>query len=178
MSNNKDLFLREDLKDALKWLLVSAVIWEAAKLEECCPNQDAIGMYTNFVQARALYEFYYKGENNRKADDARAIDFSDSWQPPNSTLYARYVESGPLNKRVFHLVYGRSEEQYAGASGHSGPDHINQQVLEFAKELLRLTREFVRCARPEFKDAAQSAIDDGYRDAQNAANALGLRIPF
>jgi hypothetical protein len=178
MDNDKDLFLKEDLKDALKWLLVGAVVWEAAKGKERCPNQDAIGMFTNFVQARALYEFYYKGEDDRKPDDARAIDFCDSWQPSPSRLYARYVESGPLNKRIFHLVYCRSKAQCAGASGSSGPDHLDQQALEFARELLQLTKEFVQCVKPEFKDLAQSAIDRGYEDAQPAANALGIRIPF
>ena len=176
MHENKRLFLKEDLRDALKWLLVGAVVWEAAKEKELCPNQDAIGMFTNFVQARALYEFYYiKGKN----DDARAVDFCDSWEPPQSTLFHRYVAKGkPLNKRVFHLVYGRKQEQHAGASGDSGPDHVNQQVLEFAKELLQVTDKFVQCVKPEFKDLAQSARNDSYEDAQHAANAIGVRIPF
>ena len=171
---NKDLFLREDLKDALRWLLVGAVIWKDSGRKEHCPNQDAVGMFTTFVQARALYEFYYDKERDHP-DDARAGDFCDSWEPPDSTLYARYWV--PLNKRVFHLVYDRSKEQYAGASGPSGPDHLNQQVLAFARELLQITRKFVECVRPEFKEAAQSALDDSLRDAQNAAEGLGLENP-
>jgi hypothetical protein len=175
MDENKAFF--DDLKDTLKWLLVGAVVWEAAKREQSCPNQDALGMFTNFIQARALYEFYYKEE--RLPGDARAKDFCDSWQPPESTLYARYVAKGkPLNKRVFHLVYGRSEEQCAGASGPGGPDHLNQQVLKFGIELLKITRTFVQCVRPDFKDLAQSALNDGCRDAQNAANGLKIPIPF
>jgi hypothetical protein len=177
MDKNKVAFF-EDLKDALKWLFVGAVVWEAAKKKQPCPNQDALGMFTNFVQARALYEFYYKGKGD--SGDARAKDFCDDpWQPPKSTLYARYVDTGrPLNKRVFHLVYGRSRKQCAGASGPSGPDHVNQQAIEFAKELLRITRRFVQCTKQEYKTFAQSALDDGYGHAQNAAKALGISIPF
>lgn len=176
MDRNKTLFFG-DLKDALKWLLVGAVVWEAAKRKQPCPNQDALGMFTNFVQARALYEFYYKKEHD--LDDARAKDFCDYWQPPTSALYARYVVKGrPLNKRVFHLVYGRSEEPCAGASGTSGPDHVNLQVLEFARELLQITEMFVQCVKREFKELAQSALADGYHDTQNASNALGIPIPF
>jgi len=176
MDKDKDLFLKKDLKDALKWLLVGAVVWEAAKGKERCPNQDAIGMFTNFVQARALYEFYYAKEQN--PDDARARQFCDSWEAPESTLHARYVASGkPLNKRVFHLVYGRSKKQYAGASGPGGADHVNQQVLACARELLQITRKFIDCVRPEFKNRAQSALDEGLRDADNAAECLELENP-
>ena len=148
MGKNKAFFV--DLKDTLKWLLVGAVVWEAAKIKQPCPNRDTLAMFTNFVQARTLYEFYYK--NERESDDARAKDFCNSWAPPKSTLYARYVAKGkPLNKRVFHLVYDRSEEQCAGASGLGGPDHVNQQVLKFGIELLKITRTFVQCVKPEFK---------------------------
>lgn len=135
-------------------------------------------MFTNFVQARALYEFYYKGEVDRKPDDARAVDFCDGWRPPDSPLYARYVESGPLNKRVFHLVYCRSKEQNAGASGSSGLGHVNQQALAFSRELVQVTRKFVDCVRAEFKEPAQSALDEGLLGARNAASALEVETPF
>jgi hypothetical protein len=168
----------EDLKDALKWLFVGAVVWEAAKGKQPCPNQDALGMFTTFVQARALYDFYYKEE--RDSDDARAEDFCDAtWEPPKSTLYLRYVAKGsPLNKRVFHLVYGRSGKKCARASGPSGPGHLKEQVIEFAKDLLQVTKTFVQCARQEYKDLAQSALDAAYRDAQEAAGDLEIPIPF
>jgi hypothetical protein len=165
----------EDLKDSLKWLFVGAVVWKASNGRQVCPNQDALGMFTSFVQARALYEFYCEARKDRD-DDARAEDFCDSWATPKSALYARYKT--PLNKRVFHPVYGRSQEQNAGASGSSGPGHLNQQVLEFANDLLRITERFVQCAKQEFKTHAQSALDDSYGDAQNAARHLGITVPF
>jgi hypothetical protein len=172
----KQQFLKRDLRDALKWLFVGAVIWEAAKRgKERCPNQHAVGMFTSFIQARALYEFYYKRE--RDTDDARAYDFCNCWRPPRSNLHPRYLTSGrPLNKRVFHLVYDR--ERHAGTSGPSGPGHLNQQVLAFARELLRITKKFVLCVRPELTSLAQSALREGLSDAQNAADFLGLANPF
>lgn len=172
MDNNKITFF-EDLKDVMKWLLVGAVVWEASKARHVCPNQDALGMFTSFVQARALYQFYYNKEKNHP-DDALAEDFCDSWRPPESTLYARYKT--PLDKRVFHPVYGRSD-QNAGASGPSGPDHVNQQVLEFAIELLQITRGFVQCVKPEFRYPVQSALQSALDDAQNAALALEIPTP-
>ena len=89
----KNAFLKADLRDALEWLFVGAVVWHAAsdKPERCC-HQKPLGMFSVFIQARALYEFYCKKE--RTLDDARALDFCDSWTPPNSSLYRDYVQKG------------------------------------------------------------------------------------
>lgn len=173
MDNNKVMFF-EDLRDTLKWLLVGALIWEASKGKQVCPNQDALGMFTSFVQARALYEFFCEKKKDHK-DDARAADFCDSWDPPESALYARYGK--PLNKRVFHPVYGRSEEKSAGASGPCGPDHLNQQVIEFANELLQITKRFAQCVKPEYRHLVQSALQRALDDAYNAAGDLGIPTP-
>lgn len=118
-------FLEKDFPDALKWLFVGAVVWQAAKQkpERCC-HQGALGMFMSFVQARALYEFFQGEEQSagkQKPNDTRAWEFCDSWVVPESRLYREYMFRGkPVNKRVFHLVYDRSKEANAGGPGHSG----------------------------------------------------------
>jgi hypothetical protein len=157
-------FLRADLKDALKWLFVGAIVWQAAKekKQECCSNQDALGMFTSFMQARSLYEFYY-GPPEGKDDDARAEQFARTSFNPKSSLGARYMykegEELPVNKRLFHMVYGRSEH-----------DEINDQVLSIAQDLQRITKEFAEHATPEFKPLIEGALDDALNDADYAAS--------
>lgn len=101
-------FLDEDLSDALKGLFVGAVVWVAADTLERCPFQKGLGMFTSLVQARALYEFY--SPKPAEDDDARASHFAPNWRRTGVTsLYTTYMGRGmPANKRVFHLVYGRS----------------------------------------------------------------------
>ena len=114
--DEKNEFLRKDLHDALMWLFVGAVVWQAAdplkKNPKRCPHQRALGLYMNIVQARALYEFYCQKKRD-KEDDARARDFAPSWKrPENKPYYSKYMDGdgkAPASKRVFHLVYGRSK---------------------------------------------------------------------
>jgi hypothetical protein len=96
-TDEQNEFLEKDLPDALKWLFVGAVVWQAAqeKPEKCC-HQEALGMFMSSVQARALYEFYYSagktGRKGGKADDARAREFCNTWAAPDSIFYRNYYE--------------------------------------------------------------------------------------
>src|SRR5271169_2288093 len=111
-------FLEDDLSDALKGLFVGAVVWEAAHNSEQCPFQQGLGMMTTLVQARALYEFY-SSKNATAYDDARAKQFASSWTGTNSILYNDYMAGKkPANKRVFHLVYFRSEHSGGPVNEH------------------------------------------------------------
>jgi hypothetical protein len=131
-------------------------------------------MYTNFVQARALYEFFYSSGSR---DDARAVDFAPAWKPRTNSLHAKYMAAGkPANKRVFHLVYGRSA--HAGGPGHEGDDHINKKVLEFAKDLRQLTEEFVKCVQPHFQAIVQSALDSALQEAKSTADGYSVTNPI
>ena len=137
-----------------------------------------LGMYANFVQARALYEFFYSTGNR---DDARAEDFAPKWRPVTrrraSRLYSNYMAGGrPANKRVFHLVYNRSV--HAGGSGHEGNDHIKKKVLEFAKDLRQLTEEFIKCVQPHFRAIVQSALDSALQEAKSTAVGYGVTNPI
>ena len=175
-------FLEKDLSDALRWLFVGAVVWKAAdeKPERCC-HQKALGMFMSFAQARALYEFYCKeGKTSTKggvSDDARAWEFCDSWTIPNSSLYRDYMSMGkPANKRVFHLVYARSTK--AGGPGHSGPTHINEQVLNSARDLRLITETFAKSVKQEFTSLVQSALQKGLEEAEKTATLFGIANPL
>ncbi len=172
-SDEKREFLEKDLYDALRWAFVGAITWLATEGQP----ERVLGMNTNFVQARALYEFFYTKGN--KPDDARALDFAPSWTEPRSPLYLKYMNNQtPANKRVFHLVYGRSGAANAGGAGHNGPDHLKNQVIEFAKDLRRLTEEFIKCVEPQFRDIARTALDKALIEANKTADYYRIPNPL
>jgi hypothetical protein len=183
-------FLEEDLSHALKELFVGAVVWEAADVEkgrsELCPFQRDLAMYASFVQARALYEFYSqkkkrKAKKGQGQDDARARDFipTGKWtgKGSKSKLYSKYMDNdAPANKRVFHLVYGRSRQ--AGGPINDETRHIKNQVLAFARELLKFTREFGNRVEPDFRGSARCALGKALKAAEEAANGCKITNPL
>jgi|ERR1700675_741001 hypothetical protein len=171
-------FLQKDLYDALRWLFVGAVTWEAARSQlHRCGNQDALGMYTSLAQARALYEFYYT--KGGRSDDARAQHFASLWIEPKSPLYLKYMQiETPANKRVFHLAYGRGDAANAGGPGHDSPNHLKNQVIEFAKDLRRLTEEFAKCAEPDFRPIIRTTLDNALDEAKKTADSYKIPVPL
>jgi hypothetical protein len=169
----KKEFLQKDLYNELRWLFLGAITWQAAKVgNERCPNQSVLGLDTVLLHARALYDFYF----NKTRDGARSCHFASGWCA-QSLLYSKYMANGcPANKRAFHLVYYRSN--HAGGQGHEGPDHLNQQVLEFAKDLKRLSREFVNAVDTQFRDSAQLALEEAASEAQKIADEYKITNPL
>lgn len=164
-------FLEDDFYDSLRWLFVGALTWEAASTTAAVRHQAVLGMYTAAVQARSLYEFFYGSV--RHDDDARAVDLVGSaWVPSETDLYATYMASHrPANKRMFHLVLGR--EQHSGGAD-DGSDHLKNQVMNFATDLLALARDFVNALDPNLRPAAQSALDRALLEASVTADACGI----
>jgi hypothetical protein len=178
-------FLEVDLADALKGLVAGAVVWEAADVakerSELCPFQRGIAMSASFVQARALYEFYSFKKKKSKKDDARATDFVPTWNWPGKKskddLYGKYLDNEmPGNKRVFHLVYGRS--LHAGGPKDDETKHIKNQVLEFARELLEFTTEFGNRANADFQGSIQIALQKARKAAEEAADGCKIANPL
>lgn len=169
----KEKFLRYDLYDALRWLFVGAVAWQAAqtKPEWAGHNRIVLGMFTSLVQARALYEFFC-GSNNRRPDDARSCDFR--WAPGATALYSKYMATGqPANKRVFHLVYHRSRHP-----GGVRQAQLKHQVLAFAKELCWLTDQLARNSDEGFRRKIKSALRRALRQADIAAKEYDIPNPL
>jgi hypothetical protein len=176
---DRETFLKEDLPDSLKWLVVGAAMWQATESQErkpeLVPHQRPVGMFTTFIQARALYEFFYA--QKRTDDDARAKDFTDSWKPKNSPTLERYLsKTKPVNKRIFHLVYRRSER--AGGNKKNELTHLKNQVIAVTKELLCVAREFEGEVKSEFRADVKTALNDALNEAQERAKQYDIRNPF
>jgi len=173
-------FLDEDFYDCLRWLVVAAHAWDAP--QDRIAHQKVLAMMTAFVQARALYEFYRPRSGGGDDDGARAHDFCPAGADVSKLVDShpelrRYLGHGEAaNKRLFHLVYGRS-----GHSGGNQPDEsddLKDQVRLVAERMVAVTRRFVHLAKSDYKqrieDALTKALDDGCR----AARAYGLDTPI
>ena len=178
---NRKKFLEDDFSDALKHLFVGAVIWKAAENTELCPFQRGLGMFTSLVQARSLYEFYHS--DRRKRDDARAEDFAlgwtAKWAGKESDLYKNYMAPWkPTNKRIIHLVYFRSKHSGGPVGEHDGPEHIKNKVLEFAKDLIGLTKDFINSVELDYRDSATHGLEKARKGADEAAGDCKIDNPF
>ena len=182
----KENFLKKDFRDALKWLFVGAVTWQAHPLERDKDYLRGLGMFTSLVQARALYEFFYKSDANcdvsklQPGCDARAKHFVDSWQEPadDDGLYANYMAARkPAQRRVFHLVYGRETSEGGGMGG--GSDELNSRVLDFARHLKRVTEDFAmelkgNPERDRYRELVECALAKALVEACELAKTDGI----
>ncbi len=177
---DREAFLKKDLADALKWLVVGAVMWQATEPQEnkCDPSpHQRAAVFTSLVQARALYDFYYPKKTHPE-DDARSSDFVDGWAPMKQQLLDDYLGPGaPVNKRIFHLAFLRS--LHSGGTGENDEDtHLKNQVLLVARKLIEVTRGFVANVRANFGSFAQGALQEALKEAQNKADDYKIASPF
>jgi hypothetical protein len=190
-AENRNDFLKKDLADALKGLFVAAVVWTAAAeaerthKKEICPFLKGIAASASFVQARALYDFYdpkksrkpkgFQGENACASHFAQKPEWTE--RDFQSDLYDRYLDNqSPANKRVFHLVYDRSD--FSGGIELDESDHLKNQPLGFAKDLHNVTKYFITRVEECFRDAAKTALEDASKAADQAAAGCGIQNPL
>ena len=181
-------FLGEDFYNALRYLFEGAIAWDAWKRTkekaakgEPCPvifrHQGVLGMYTTFMEARALYEFFHKhGPRSDDDDGARADDFASNWKANKNDVYKDYMAHfKPANKRMFHLVYLRSEK--SGETSTKEP--LNEQVLNVAKDLRDLTREFIEHIDDSVsRELARTALQNALGEAQKAGDHYHIANPL
>ncbi len=99
------------------------------------------------------------------------------WSPNETLLYLTYMAGGrPANKRMFHLVYRR--DRYSGGTGHDGPGHLKNQIVNFAIDLLTLSRDFVKALGPMLQPHAQQALDRALDEAAAVAAEYGIANPI
>jgi hypothetical protein len=165
----------------LKELFIGAVTWHAhpQQIDKCYLRD--LGMFTCFVQARALYEFFNstKKNNLQSGITASAADFTSTWKKPcdSEGLYSKYMASKtPAQKSVFHLVYGRSK--FSGGTADDESDHLKSQVLNFANDVKRLTREFAAGVDNNHRELVESALARALHDAHELANEYGVQDPL
>ena len=182
----KERFLRDDFRDSLKWLFVGAVTWWAHPLECDKDYLRALGMFTSLVQARALYDFFYRrGQAELQlGGTASAKHFVPSWQAPDDPdhLYSNYMSWGrPAQRRVFHIVYGRDTPE--GGSMGDGSEELNSRVLDFAKDLKRITQEFAKrlVGTPEldrYCELVECALTKSLDEGCELAKTYGIPDPL
>jgi hypothetical protein len=80
------------------------------------------------------------------------------------------------NKRMFHLVYRRTE--HAGGAAPDESDHLKNQVVVVAEDLIGLTREFVGRLDPELQPYGQTALQLALDEASRCADVYSIRNPF
>jgi len=173
-------FLKLDLHNALKELFIGAITWNAHPQPKDTHYLRDLGMFTSFVQARALYEFFYKKTVSplQAGLDASAYHFAASWKPcDHHDLYKNYMGHWtPAQKRIFHLVYGRSD--FSGGTAPNESDHLKNQVVAFAKDLKRLTEEFAGCVSEEYRDIVRGALERALKDGEALAEKYNIADPF
>ncbi len=179
-------FLKDDLYNALKELFVGAITWQYGQKNDTRYLRD-LGMFTSFVQARALYEFFYKEtkkiDSGNKSiygpgDSARSWHFAPNWKPQDTQkFHRRYMaEKTPAQKRVFHLVYGRSA--FSGGTAEDESDHLKNKVLAFARDLKRLTEEFAAACGEQDREAAADALSRSLSAASELAREYEISNPL
>lgn len=178
-SQDMERFLREDLRDALTGLFVGAVSWEAHPEQSDQRGVRGLAMFTSLVQARALYEFFFEHAPSPPmiGGNASAFQFAPSWVPKDArSLYAHYMGKGaPAQKRVFHLVYGRSG--YSGGSAPDESDHLKNQVRELTRDIRDLTSEFALDLHPPFRGLVENALQRALETARDVARGYGIALP-
>jgi hypothetical protein len=182
ISRVEEEFLKKDLYESLKWLFVGAVTWCARPLEKDSHQLRGLGMFACFVQARALYEFFNSTERGtlESGSTASSADFDFPRQKPcdPEQLYSKYMaKNTPAQKRVFHLVYDRAG--WAGGSATDESDHLKNRVLDFAKDLKRLTKEFASSVTEEkYRELVECALARALQDGHELAVKYGISDPL
>ncbi len=175
---DREEFLRDDFYNALRYLFEGAIAWDAWKQSEndAFWHQGALGMYTTFMEARALYDFFHKRKTPNDGDNARADHFVLRWEGSKSDVYLRYMaQRKPVNKRMFHLIYAR--RAHSGETATAGP--LKEQVLNVARDLCELSREFAKHIKDSMlQDVARTALKSALCEAKKAANHYGIANPL
>lgn len=176
-SSDLEAFLRDDLRDALKWVFVGAVSWVAHPEATDQVGVRGLGMFTTLVQARSLYEFFFeRGPAPSLGGTARAMHFNASWTARDVRgLYATYMGKGtPAQKRVFHLVYGRPH--YSGGTAPDESDHLKNHVRALAQDLREITTAFAQVLDPNYRTLVESALQNALQTADAVGKAYGVTL--
>jgi hypothetical protein len=175
-SREANRFISKDLKDVLRWLLVSTALWEYYRnLDNKHGEEVSLAMHTNLVCSRALFEFFICTGSN----DAHIADLNI----PNPYTSRRYKNSSPprpnawrepMNRHVSHISIGRAGtiQGKHGPTNVIGKHHLKNMMPKFRDEILRLWHKLendpnlphdykirIVKARTEAEDDCKNALD-------------------
>lgn len=153
----KRSFIQTELCYELRCLLGAATVWQAFK-DADAGFDVVVAQDSAFVHARCLFNFF---TSLKSKNDISIVEFGPN--PYESLVYQLWEE--PLNRHVLHISKGR-----ANPNNLKNDTHINEQILVFANEILRLWKQFE--ADPSASDyaanlskARQCAIQHATNDA-------------
>lgn len=133
-------FIRKDLKDSLKWLLISTALWRYyGSLDDMHGEEVAMAMHTNLVNSRALFEFFIcTSDNDAHISDLCIPSPYKSKRYKNGRLRSAWRE--PINRHLAHLSVGRVGINGArrGPTNVIGKNHLKNMMPVFRDEILRL----------------------------------------
>jgi len=163
-------FIRKDLKDVLRWLLVSTALWEYYKnIDNNHGDEVSMAMHTNVISSRALFEFFTgKPRRNGTGNDAYATELGIS-KPYTSKLYIQGIRRRKwreaMNRHIGHISIQRSKP-----TNIKGGQHLNNMMPEFQSEILRLWSKLENdvSLRRDYRDELIKARLAAENDCKNA----------
>jgi hypothetical protein len=175
-SSELKLYLEQHLNNELQWLLRAASEWHVQhelKLEIKGYSVQVYAMDSAFLHARTLFEFFTKptGRNYYGSDVFQVATLS-------SALYTDdWVEI--LHAYLMHAQDRSSPRQLEGFDGSTTKD-LNEMPVDFAKEVVRLWREFIKLLHastdPDIQALAVPGSDCLQKAIANAAHVLSSAI--
>jgi hypothetical protein len=160
----KRRFIQTELCYELRCLLGAATLWQAFK-DADAGFDVVVAQDSAFVHARCLFNFF---TSTKSGHDISIVEFGP--EPYESSIYEMWKE--PLNRHVLRIAKGRAKP-----SNLKKGRHINEQILVFANEILRLWEQFE--TDPSASDyatnlskARQCAIQDAANDANGRTKPL------
>ena len=160
----KRRFIQTELCYELRCLLGAATVWQAFK-DAGAGFDVVVAQDSAFVHARCLLNFF---TSPKSGNDISIVEFGP--KPYISPIYKKWEK--PLNRHVLHIAKGR-----ANPNNLKNGTHLNEQILDFANEILRLWEQFE--TDPSASDyatnlskARQCAIQDAANDANGRTKPL------
>lgn len=162
-------FIKKDLKDVLRWLLVSTALWEYYKnIDNNHGDEVSVAMHTNVISSRALFEFFTnKPQQNGRGNDAYITDLGIA-KPYTSKFYIqgrrRRKWREAMNRHIGHISIGRNTP-----TNIKGGKHLNTMMSEFRDEILRLWNKLENdtSLRSDYKDELIKARIAAENDCTN-----------
>lgn len=160
----KQKFINYELHHELRCLLGAATVWQAFK-DAGAGFDVVVAQDSAFVHARCLFNFF---TSTKSGTDISIVEFGpEAYESP---IYEKWKE--PLNRHVLHISKGRANPQNL-----KNGTHLNEQVLDFATEILHLWEKFetdpsASGYAANLSEARQQAIQHAANDANERTKPL------
>lgn len=177
-------YLETHLSSEIHWLLRAATEWHAQTVLNLAVGGYHVQVYSmdsTFLHARALFEFFTKDTSRNY------YGYSEYKIPPNklvSSLYTSNLTSnpinigwdGPLHSFIMHTQDRSTPSKLKSYDGLSMKD-LNEMPVDFAKEVVRLWRDFVKelslsgdASIQPLSTIADVILDDAIKTTANVLN--------